>query len=417
MLNDIVFALGLMLKLCSAYFAIVMLFAVFKPKTPAKSAPRTRFAVLIPARNEETVIGDLVRSLYAQDYPRALFDVYAVPNNCTDNTRQAAVDAGAMVIDCWSPVKCKGDAMNQAFEQLSGKGYDAYCVFDADNIVDSRFLSEMNNAFCAGARVAKGRNVARNPHDSWISGCYGIYFGIFNLFYNRARANIGMSAKLVGTGFAVHRDVIDSFGGWHTSTIAEDAEFAISCAISGERVAWVPAAVAYDEEPNSFRLSLKQRRRWCSGIMQVSALKLGRVLSAGGGSFRLRLDAAMFLIAPFVQALSVIPLGMMVVKAALGGISGLETLLLTASLSYLGAAATAAAVVTLSRGWSPRIIKSVLMFPLFMLSWLPLQVSALLRKTTSWEQISHARDLPQRGARAASRLLGRKEKANPARGR
>ena len=193
------------LKLVSLYFLIVALFALKKPKPIAKSAPKTRFACVIAARNEERVIGSLVESLFAQDYPGALFDVYVMPNNCTDHTALAAIGAGAQILWPQGQIRCKGDALHEAFARLMTKNYDAFCVFDADNFVDPAFLARMNDAFCAGARAAKGAMRVKNPEDSPLCGCYGLYFTCFDFFFSRARMNCGLSSKMVGTGFAVHR--------------------------------------------------------------------------------------------------------------------------------------------------------------------------------------------------------------------
>ncbi len=199
-----------------------------------------------------------------------------IPNNCTDQTQAAAEAAGAKIISCSYPVRCKGDVLHQAVDQLlyGAVHYDGFLVFDADNVVDKQFLARINDAFCSGALLAKGRHLAKNPTDSWVAGCYGLYFSTFHLIFNRARANCGLSAKLVGTGFAVHRQVFEQLGGWNTKTLAEDAEFSAQCAKLGHRVFWVPDAVTYDEEPDSFSLSLRQRRRWCSGIMDVARAEL-----------------------------------------------------------------------------------------------------------------------------------------------
>ena len=230
MLDTLILILTLLLKAASLWFLAVAFFALRKPKRYAVCAPRTRFACLVAARNEEAVIGALVESLKKQDYPDALYDIFVIPNNCTDDTESEALCAGAKIFRCFEPVRCKGDALHEAFETLLRKDYDAFCVFDADNVADEQFLARMNDAFCAGAQVCKGAMRAKNPYDSWLSGCYGLYFTLFDTFFSRARMSCGLSSKLVGTGFAVHRAVLERFGGWNTSTIAEDAEFAAQCA-------------------------------------------------------------------------------------------------------------------------------------------------------------------------------------------
>ena len=101
------------------------------------AAPAARIAAIIPARNEAVVIGKLVESLMRQNYPRELFDVYVVPNNCDDDTEGTARAAGAEILGVQGVIRTKGDVLRQAFAQLTATGrYDAYCVFDADNLVE-----------------------------------------------------------------------------------------------------------------------------------------------------------------------------------------------------------------------------------------------------------------------------------------
>ncbi len=384
-MTDIILILTLLLKVSTLYFACVAVFALGRRRRFAHAAPATRFAVLAAARNEERVIGALVESIKAQNYPAELVDIYVIPNNCTDHTEAAAAAAGAQIVHCLGRVGSKGDALREAICQLLPKGYDAFAVFDADNTAHPDFLLRMNDAFQAGARVCKGRLRAANPTDSWVAGCYGLYFAAFDWFFSRPRSRCGLSAKLVGTGFAVHREVLEELGGWNTATIAEDAEFSAQCARIGRRVHWVPEAMAYDEEPTDLRTSLIQRRRWCSGLMQVARQEVGR-LAAGTGPLALRLDMAMFLLAPFTQALS----GLLALAGvAAGGISGLAGYLGGLCLAYI-AAAGLGLVLSLAEGYGLRgMLPAICGYPLFMATWMPLQVAALFKDTTSWREIRH----------------------------
>lgn len=385
-------ALSFLLKAFTVWFFLTALLFWKRPAPCERRAPKTRFACLIPARNEETVIAALVKSLRAQDYPNALYDIYVIPNNCTDGTEDAARAAGAKIFRCFEPVRNKGDALHEAIAWLLPKGYDAFCVFDADNVVDPAFLARMNDAMLAGARVAKARQYVKNPRDSWVTGCYALYFALNDRFFSTSRANLGLSAKLIGTGFAVHRDVLERLGGWNTETIAEDAEFAAQCAALGERVWWVPDAVTYDEAPVSFRVSLTQRRRWCSGIMSTSVKQLPVLLAAAPEVNRARAaDMCFFLCAPFAQALSVVPPLLLALGAAAQGM--LAGWALLAALGLLGGlcgallGAFALALFTRTRCTMPAVV----LFPLFMVSFLPLQIISLLRPTTQWRAIRHER--------------------------
>ena len=205
LLTFLAWACSLAMTAYTAYFFVIALFSLKKPNEYPHAAPQTRFAVLVAARNEEAVIGGLVESLLAQNYPQELFDVIVVPNNCTDGTGTAAGRAGATVLDCTVPTSSKGEVLDFALNRIFRwkKSYDAVCVFDADNLVHPDFLQRMNDAWQAGARVAQAYRDSKNPTDTPISGCYSIYYWMVNRFYSQARSNLGLSAIINGSGFMV----------------------------------------------------------------------------------------------------------------------------------------------------------------------------------------------------------------------
>lgn len=388
LLQTTLFILSLALKVFTLYFAVIAAFALVRRRRYPQAAPQTRFAVVAAARNEEAVIGNLIFSILQQDYPADMRDVYVVPNNCTDFTEAAARAAGAEILPCLGPVSCKGDALHYAFAQLRDRGYDAFLVFDADNVLEPDYLARMNDAFASGAMVCKSRTRAGNPSASGIAGCYGLYNEIFDLIWNRPRAACGLSSKLVGSGFGFRREVLDALGGWNTVTIAEDAEFAAQCAQAGFRVCWVPDAVNYDEEPTGFLLSLRQRRRWCSGVMQVAKRSLGGLWRAGVPRPMLRWDITMFLTAPFTQAIS----GLLLLGGFLTGLAagtGLLLMLCSLGLYCVGGMALGVLLTLLGRYPIQDMTKAILLFPVFMASWLPLQIVSLFHDSTQWRQVAH----------------------------
>ena len=161
--------------LITVYFAFTSLGGVLfcKRREREKSAPQKRIAAIIPARNEAMVIGKLVESLLLQDYPRELFDVYVVPNNCSDDTEGVARAAGAKILNATGTIRTKGDVLRQAFARLTESGgYDAYCVFDADNLVAQGFFQAVNDALLDGYHVAQGFRDSKNPYDNWVSGSF-----------------------------------------------------------------------------------------------------------------------------------------------------------------------------------------------------------------------------------------------------
>ncbi|MDD4796766.1 MAG: glycosyltransferase family 2 protein, partial [Eubacteriales bacterium] len=232
-MKSITYVMGVMFAAYATYYVVFAVLSLKKRAPFAPAAPRHRFAVLIAARNEAQVIGQLVDSLHKQAYPKELFDIIVVPNNCTDDTAGVARRAGARVLQIHAPVRSKGEVLSQAYRQLQ-KGpaqYDALCVFDADNLVDSGFLAAMNDALCAGVRVAQGCRDSKNPYDTYMSSCYSIYYWLVNQFFNQARTVVGLSAMINGSGFMVSWSLLEQMGGWNTLTMTEDLEFTAQCVL------------------------------------------------------------------------------------------------------------------------------------------------------------------------------------------
>lgn len=393
--------MGVLMTLWGLWYLVSGLASVRRPADYGFHPARTRFAILIAARNEELVIGPLINSLLAQDYPSDLYDIWVVPNNCTDNTALAARNFGARVLECTAPVKSKGEVLRFAYNRLRGRRYDAWLVFDADNVVDPRFLAEMNNARMAGARAAQGYRDSKNPYDTAVSGCSSIYYWMMDRFHNGGKAGLGVSAMIGGTGFMVTQALLDRLGGWRTETISEDLEITAQAVLAGERVAYVPRAVTYDEQPLTWEQSFTQRRRWSSGTLQVAQRYLPALNEAQADRPRLSLfDFEATLLLPAYQLAALVGLACTALSAALGGRTLLQALLLglagaLGNLAWAALTATAAAwlVITLEGKWDRRLWKGLAAYWLFLLTWLPITACSFWKKTTVWEEIRHTRTM------------------------
>lgn len=169
-------------------------------------------------------------------------------------------------------------------------------------------------------RAAQGYRDSKNPYDSAISGCYSIYYWMMDRFHNQGKAGLGLSAMINGTGFMVAASTLKKLGGWRTETISEDLEMTAQCVLADVQVAWVPLAVTYDEQPLTYRESVKQRRRWSSGTIQVARQYLPRtgrqMTAAPRGAL---LDIGMTMLIPAYQLVAVVNT---LAAAAAAGLSG-----------------------------------------------------------------------------------------------
>lgn len=389
---------GLFLAGYALYFAAVALYGLRRRPNYPRTAPATRFAVVVAARNEGAVIGNLIDSLKGQDYPGRLYEIVVAPNNCTDDTRAVALAHGARIFDCEGPVKGKGEVLRQAVDRLVlAEGFDAVCVFDADNLVDPGFLARMNDARRAGAQVAQGFRDSKNPRQSAVSGWYSICYWMLSHFYNNSRAVLGLSALVNGSGFMVSAPLLRRLGGWHTHTMTEDYEFSAQCVLAGQRVWFVPGAVIYDEQPLTFLQSWKQRRRWTTGSLQGME-QYGKRLFARAVAQRDPVSFDLFLtfLSPAIQVVSALAglaggLAMLWQGGFAPALLALAMLLAAGSVlaTAVGSAAVALAAVLLKRTPVQGMAKSVASFWLFLVSWMLITFVSLVRRQKDWDPIAH----------------------------
>lgn len=384
------------------YFAITGLFSFknMSKKTTKKHRAKTNFAILIPSRNEEDVIGNLIKSLKQQKYPEDLFEVYVIPNNCTDNTEKAAKKAGAKIIKCTIPTKSKGEVLKFTFEKLSSKKeIDAYIIFDSDNVVHPEFLARMNDAYCEGTKVAQCFRDSKNPQDNWISGSYSIFYWIQNFFFNKSRMQIDGSATINGTGFMISKTIIDEFG-FNTVTLTEDVEFTAQCALNNIKVFFAEEAITYDEQPTEFKASWKQRKRWSMGNIQcfkVYATKLFTTYRKTG--YIACLDMLLSFSAPFIQVLATL-LTFMLFLFRIFNVQLYDIFsymyaygILFFIIAYLGSVLLNIFIVIYNKKNIKGILSGILLFSFFMITWIPINFICLFKKDMTWEPIKHSRSM------------------------
>ncbi len=395
----IYYAIDMFIILYAVYYIItgIPAFINRKSKQIRKYKAKHKLAVVIAARNEEKVINHLLDSLNKQNYPKELYDVFVVPNNCTDNTKLVSENKGAKIIDCNVPVSSKGDVLKHTFAcmQTNHPEYEAYIIFDADNIVHKNFLRRMNDALCAGFKVAQGYRDSKNPSDTWISSCYSLFYWVQNYFFNQARMNMGWSSSINGTGFMISKEVLVK-NGFNTVTMTEDIEFAAQCAINNERIAFVKDAITYDEQPLTFSQSWKQRKRWSIGTIQCLINYFNSLVKTG---FKKRIpqcmDMALFFLAPIMQVLAFVIILMIAAYNVLDiEVSSLmkslyDNKVLSLAIGYLSSIIISASVVLLEKKKMRRAFKGIFTLSIFMLTWIPINILCLVKRDYEWEPIEH----------------------------
>ena len=383
------------------YQMIVSLCSLVKLKDkPLKINKDHRFMAIIPAHNEEAVIANLIESLKNQTYNKELYDIYVIADNCTDNTAKVAKEAGAIVYERFdSTKKTKGYALNWFLKQKIEEDapYDAFFVFDADNIVDKNFIKNMNKKLCQGEDVVQGYRDIKNPTDSWITAGYAIFYWTMHRFYHLARYNLGLSPLLNGTGFMVKFDLVKP-NGWDTETLTEDIEFSLKRIIAGKKLGWATDAIVYDEQPVGFKQSWSQRSRWTVGHIQcISRYTKELAIAAKENKTLMNFDGFLYIIGSIPMFIvTLILLATNFIMYAASGMTALD--LLDNIIRYIVPTfflpiLTAIIVMTLDKRPIRPMIKGLLCYPIFMGSWLIINFKCLFKRETNWEKINHVRDI------------------------
>ena len=384
------------------YQIIISLCSLVKIKDkPLKVNKEHRFMAIIPAHNEEAVVGNLVESLKKQNYNKELYDIYVIADNCTDNTAKVAKEAGAIVYERYHATnKTKGHALDWFLQQKIDENapYDAFFVFDADNIVHPDFIKNMNKKLCQGEEVVQGYRDIKNPSDNWISAGYALFYWTMHRFYHLARYNLGLSPLLNGTGFMVKFDVIKPEGGLKTVTLTEDIEFSLKRIIKGKRLGWSTDAIVYDEQPTGFKQSWSQRSRWTVGHIQcIKEYTKPLAEAAINNKTMMNFDGFLYIIGSipmFVVTLVLLLTNFLMFAAQ--GMTELELLMNILRFivpTFFLPIGTALIVMLLDRRPIKPMLRGLACYPLFMGSWLLINFKCLFKRETTWEKIEHVRNI------------------------
>lgn len=390
--------------LTMAYQILVIVVGMLAKPTSYPDAPQDRrYAVLISARNEEAVIGNLIRSIQNQTYPSELIDVWLVADNCTDNTAGVVRDLGCNVIERFNKEQVgKGYALQYLLHSMMESGvskrYDAFFIFDADNILDKNYIAEMNKARQAGFEALTSYRNSVNLSDNWVSSGAALWFVRESRFLNSTRAALGTSCHVGGTGFMFSRKIMERNDGWKFHLLTEDMEFTMDCILHGDRIGFCGSAMFFDEQPVDFKTSWTQRVRWSKGFLQVFRY-YGKVMVQWAIKERdfSAVDVTL-MVCPFM-VISVFRFILGAIYAALGyiswysiieGATGWGVSILLATLGMIAIAGLSAFVERDKLNATPlELVAYSLSFPIYMASYIPISFVAIFSKS-QWKPIAHA---------------------------
>lgn len=399
---------GLVFSVCFLYQVVFFFIGLIRGQVKIPPAKKQHtYAFFIAAHNEEAVIANLVKSIKDQDYPSELIDVFVVADACTDNTAQAAREAGAIVYER-NDLSRKGKSwvMDYGFDRIlreyPGK-HEAFFIFDADNLLSRDYVTIMNDAFDQGYLALTSYRNSKNFGSSWISSAYATWFIREARYLNNARMICHTSCAVSGSGYLVSAKLIEGMKGWDFHTLTEDIQFSTFCAIHGVRIGYAPAEF-FDEQPVTLKASIKQRMRWTKGFYQV-LFTYGRHMFKSIGKFHRFAAYDMLMVVGPAMLLTLMCLLVNVTFIAVGSLShgflatDAEIEMAIGSvimmLAYMYGTFFVMGLFTTITEWKHihcpqkwRIFANLFTFPLFMFTYVPLTVAALFLKV-DWVPTPH----------------------------
>ncbi|GIO67026.1 glycosyltransferase family 2 protein [Paenibacillus sp. FSL M7-1455] len=400
MFEKIMIVLQVFFGLVGLYQLVLSFFGWYRKKESKSHSPQKTFAVIVAAHNEEEVIGALLENLQKMRYPREMYDIFVICDNCTDNT-VAITNSFEGVTACVrnNPDKRgKGYALEWMLDKLwkMPKSYDAVVVFDADNLVDVDFLQYMNDDLCNGKQVIQGYLDTKNPNDSWISASNAINYWFCNRLWQLPRYNLGLSNFLGGTGMCFESKLLKEMG-WGATSLVEDLEFTVRCIQRNVYPKINFDARVYDEKPLTFKASARQRLRWMQGHFEVTRKYMFPLLKQGIKERSLtKIDAALYVfnsynfLIGFLLTIIYYINYMLPTDLNLISIYGYLPLWVSIPFSIYGIMQCPLAMYLEKVPWKTYL--RLVFYPIFLISWWPITFWAFFTQNNKqWSHTKHTR--------------------------
>ncbi|KIL38914.1 glycosyl transferase family 2 [Gordoniibacillus kamchatkensis] len=398
MLDNIIFGLQIVLALIGGYQLLLTFFGWRRPARKPRQEPQKSFAVLVAAHNEEQVVGALLENLKHLDYPKELYDVFVICDNCSDRTADIARSHGVYAMERRNlNLRGKGYAIEWMLKELwkRPRQYDAVVMFDADNLVSPDYLQHMNDELCAGSRVIQAYLDTKNPNDSWVTAAYAITYWYCNRLWQLPRSNLKMANFLGGTGMCFESALLKEMG-WGATSLVEDLEFTMRCVKRGINPVFNYDAKVYDEKPLTFKASARQRLRWMQGHFDVARRYFFPLLWAGIKERNLaKIDSALYAANVYVLFIGSILTLAMYFTMTFPGLHQFTSLYnhapwLFGSLTVLQYVQFPLAMA-IER--APKATyKWIVLYPVFLLSWWPITFYAFFTQNNKqWSHTQHTR--------------------------
>jgi 1,2-diacylglycerol 3-beta-glucosyltransferase len=278
------------------------------------------FSIIVPARNEELVIKETLRRVFAFDYPSELFEVVVINDGSTDNTESLVRDAQKshpnlklINVSRGEAGHGKGSALNRAFADflLTWRGLEIeprhrwiIAVFDSDAIPDQNMLKKVSFQF-RNPRVGGVQTLVRisNRRKSFLAKLQDMEFVVFGRLLQFSRTVFGGSVALGGNGQFIRATALDTTAlreteeYWNHDSLTEDLDIGVRLMTTKWENRYVQSTTVNQEGVENLSSLIHQRTRWSWGALQaLRTYVLGLKVLRADISLKKKFDTSVYLI-------------------------------------------------------------------------------------------------------------------------
>lgn len=254
------------------WLLIDYILSYFNSNVPKEKNNKGKFAILIPARDESRVIEELLNSILNQTRKIDSDDVYVIVEEESDKTVEIVKNKNMNIVFRHDlSKKRKGYALDDAIKEIleQKKHYDAYFIFDADNVLDKDYIKNMEKAYESGYDIGIGYRNTKNGNDSVIAAASSLTFSMINTLGNEHKMKCNNTLTISGTGFYIKGDIIEKLGGYPFNSLTEDYELTLYATLNDLTTTYVKNAIFFDEQPVKYNITINQRTRWIKGFFEA----------------------------------------------------------------------------------------------------------------------------------------------------
>ena len=376
------------------YSYLVMPRCYLKPK---KYNNKKRYCILIPARYESKVINNLLLSITKQTTKINPKDIYIIVESIKDKTVDIAKQYNMNIILRENlSLKRKGYALNDAVTYILKKQihYDAYFIFDADNILDKDFIKNMEKSINEGYDIAIGYRNTKNSN-TLVSASSALTFSMINTMLNERKNKYHNNLTISGTGYYIKGSIIEEWNSFPFHSLTEDYELTLYAILHNLTTTYNKKAIFYDEQPDNFNVSLKQRTRWVKGYFEVRKKYINKISKSetkNDPNFASKVNAFLG-VTPYIYII----IGLLIILFNILITKGITTFLcyLTIFLLLIYTVLSIFTIIMLKKEKNSlnisksMKIKVIFYNPIFMFSYIICLLRTIFIKDIKWDKIDH----------------------------